>query len=92
MRSRKLLLWWAAAPGREPLPGMRRWEFVSLFGSGAAWPMAAIAQQRLPVIGLLSRGRMRILWQRSARFFMTTMAAAVVLGLAPILTESESRG
>ena len=67
-----------------PMPGMRRWEFVSLFGSGAAWPMAAIAQQRLPVIGLLSRGRMRILWQRSAKFFLTTMAAAVVLGLAPM--------
>ena len=33
---------------------MRRWDFVTMLGSAAAWPFVARAQSRMPVVGFLN--------------------------------------
>jgi putative ABC transport system substrate-binding protein len=51
------------------MPGMRRREFVSLFGAAVAWPIAARAQQpAMPVIGLLNSTTLEPQVERLAAF------------------------
>ncbi|MFL5103717.1 MAG: hypothetical protein ACJ8E5_24225 [Xanthobacteraceae bacterium] len=72
---------WGSPEEREPMFDVRRREFILPLGSGAAWPVAARAQQpAMPVVGYMRPGSPGPLRRQIRGFHAGLMEAGYVDG------------
>src|SRR3954451_7498182 len=75
------------------MPGMRRREFVSLFGGAmATWPVAARAQSNVPVIGFLRTGTFADVPKRMSAFHQGLKEVGFVEGQNIAIEYSSDEG